>query len=38
MERLSPAFWRTFLPGDSTVPLAERTMFWTFKSSMQMTS
>jgi hypothetical protein len=34
IARLSPAFARTFLPGCSTVPLAERTMFATLRSSI----
>jgi hypothetical protein len=33
MDRLSPAFARTFRPGASTVPLAERVMFLVCKSS-----
>jgi hypothetical protein len=35
ISRLSPDFWRTLLPGASTLPLAERVMFLIFKSSTQ---
>src|SRR5215472_16752190 len=38
MARLRPAFCRTFRPGDSAVPLAERVMLRTFRSSMRIRS
>ena len=38
IARFSPAFCRTLLPGASTVPRAERSMFFTKRSSTQTTS
>ena len=38
IERFRPAFCLTFLPGAVTVPLAERVICFTFRSSMQTTS
>lgn len=38
ISRFSPAFWATFLPGTSTVPLAERVMLLIFRSSTRITS
>ena len=33
IERFSPAFWRTLLPGCSRFPRAERVIAWTRRSS-----
>lgn len=33
MERFSPDFWATFLPGSATVPLADLTMFVMLSAS-----
>src|SRR5664279_1511043 len=38
MARFSPAFCRTFVPGASTVPLAERVMLRTRRSSTRIRS
>jgi len=38
MVRFSPAFWRTFLPGSSTVPAAEAVIDLTDRSSMAMSA
>ena len=35
--RLSPAFCATFRPGSDSVPLADRVMFFNFKSSITTT-
>jgi hypothetical protein len=33
IERFSPDFWATFVPGSSTVPLADLTMFVIWSAS-----
>ena len=38
MPRLRPAFGATFRPGCSTLPLADRVMPWTLRSSTRITS